>query len=89
MHPQGPPCSHDQKATDAEAVGVGVVDLVDPVDPVNGVDVVDPVDVVDVVLATVPDCHFGSGSRSQPDCCQIGDQGCQYTRSTNFGTGRW
>jgi hypothetical protein len=30
-----------------------------------------------LVLATVPDRHFGSGSGSEPNRCQIGGPGCQ------------
>jgi len=37
------------------------------------------------VLATVPDRHFGSGSGSEPNRCQIGGPGCQYTRIVNAG----
>jgi hypothetical protein len=32
---------------------------------------------VQLVLATVPDRHFGSGSGSKPNRCQIGSPGCQ------------
>jgi len=41
-----------------------------------------------VVLATVPDSHFGSASRSKPNCCQIGGPGCLHTRTVNSGTVR-
>jgi len=41
-----------------------------------------------VVLATVPDRHFGSGSVSEPNRCQIGGPGCQHTRSVDSGTVR-
>ena len=43
---------------------------------------------LNVVLATVPDCHFGSGSGSEPNCCQIGGPGCHHTRSVDSGTVR-
>ena len=38
-----------------------------------------------IVLATVPDRHFGSGSGSELNRCQIGGPGCQYTRTVNSG----
>jgi len=41
-----------------------------------------------VVLATVPDRHFGSGSGSELNRCQIGGPGCQHTRTVNPGTVR-
>jgi len=42
-----------------------------------------------VVLATVPDRHFGSGSGSKPNRCQIGGPGSiQQTRTVNSGTVR-
>jgi hypothetical protein len=41
-----------------------------------------------VVLATVPDRHFGSGSGSKLNRCQIGGPGCQHTRTVNSGTVR-
>jgi hypothetical protein len=41
-----------------------------------------------VVLATVPDRHFGSGSGSEPNRCQIGGPGCQHTRTVDSGTVR-
>jgi len=44
--------------------------------------------VVYIVLATVPDHHFGSGSGSKPNRCQIGGPGCQHTRTVNSGTVR-
>jgi hypothetical protein len=40
------------------------------------------------VLATVAACHFGSGSGSKPNRCQIGGPGCQHTRTVNSGTVR-
>jgi len=42
-----------------------------------------------VVLATVPDRHFGTGSRSKPNCCQIGGPGRQSTRTAHSGTVPW
>jgi len=39
-----------------------------------------------IVLATVPDRHFGYGSGSKPDRCQIGGTGCHQTRTVNSGT---
>ena len=36
-----------------------------------------------VVLATVPDCRFGSGSGLEPNCRQIGGLGCQHTQTVN------
>jgi hypothetical protein len=41
-----------------------------------------------LVLATVPDRHFGSGSGSEPNRCQIGGPGCQHTRTVDSGTVR-
>jgi hypothetical protein len=41
-----------------------------------------------VGLATVPDRHFGSGSGSEPNCCQIGGSDFQQTRTVNSGTVR-
>jgi hypothetical protein len=40
------------------------------------------------VLATVADRHFGSGSGSEPNRCQIGGPGCQHTRTVDSGTVR-
>jgi len=39
-----------------------------------------------LVLATVLDHHFGSGSGSEPNQCQIGGLGCKYTRTIHSGT---
>ena len=39
-----------------------------------------------IVLAAVPDRHFGSGSGSKPNPCQIGGPGCQQTRTVNSVT---
>ena len=36
-------------------------------------------DPAQIVLASVPDSHFGSGSRSEPNSCQFGGAGCQNT----------
>jgi len=41
-----------------------------------------------MVLATVPDRHFGSGSRSKPNHCQMEGPGRQSTRTVNSGTVR-
>jgi hypothetical protein len=38
------------------------------------------------VIATVQDCHFGSGSGLEPNRHQIGSPGRQYTRTVNSGT---
>jgi len=38
-----------------------------------------------IVLATVLDRQFRSGTRSEPNRCQIGGPGCQYTRTINSG----
>jgi len=40
------------------------------------------------VWATVPDRHSSSGSGSEPNRCQIGGPGCQYSRTDNSGTVR-
>ena len=42
-----------------------------------------------VVWATVPDHHFGSGSRSKPKRWQIGGPGHQSTRTPHSGTVPW
>jgi len=42
-----------------------------------------------VVLAMVPDRHFGSGSGSQPNRCEIGGPGRPYTRTAHSGTVPW
>jgi len=34
---------------------------------------------LEMMLATFPDRCFGSRSRSYPTCCEIEDQGCQFT----------
>jgi hypothetical protein len=39
-------------------------------------------------LAKVPDRHFASRSRSQPNSCQIGGPGYLHTRTVNSGTVR-
>ena len=36
----------------------------------------------------VPDRHFGSGSGSEPNRCQIGCAGCQHTQTVNSSTVR-
>jgi len=41
------------------------------------------------VLATVPDRHFKSGSRSKLNHYQIGGLGCLYTRTVNSGMVQW
>ena len=41
-----------------------------------------------VVIATVPDHHFGCGSGSKPNRCQIGSPGRQSTGSVDSGTVR-
>ena len=41
------------------------------------------------MLATVGDCRFGSGNGSEPNSCQTGGPGRQYTRTVNSGTIRW
>jgi len=41
-----------------------------------------------LVLAPVVDRHFGCGSGSEPNHCQIGAQGCHYTRTVNSATVR-
>jgi hypothetical protein len=38
-----------------------------------------------LVSTTVPDCHFGSGSRLEPNCRQIGGPGPQFTETVNSG----
>lgn len=38
-----------------------------------------------VVFATVPDCDFRSGSGSELNDCQLGDDGCQFTQTINSG----
>ena len=43
----------------------------------------------EIVLATVPECHFGSGSRSILNRCQTGGPGFQYSRTVNPGMARW
>jgi len=40
------------------------------------------------VLTTVLDRHFGSGSGSEPNPCQISGLGCQHTQTVNSGTVR-
>lgn len=42
-----------------------------------------------IVIATVLDSHFGSGSGSRPNHCQIGGPGCRQSRTINLGTCRW
>ena len=42
-----------------------------------------------VVSMTVLDRHFGSGSGSEPNHCQMGGPGCLQTRTVNSGTVRW
>ena len=48
-----------------------------------------PADQAVVELATVPDGHFGSGSGSKPNRCQIGGPGRQYTQTAHSGTVPW
>jgi len=43
----------------------------------------------ELVIAVVLDCHFGSGSRSKPNCGLIGCLGCHSTRIINSDTIRW
>ena len=42
-----------------------------------------------VALATVPDHHVGSGSRSNPNRCQIGCLGGRCTQFVHSGTVQW
>jgi hypothetical protein len=42
-----------------------------------------------LALAMVPDRHFGSGSGSKPNRCQIGSPGRQSTRTAHSGTIPW
>lgn len=42
-----------------------------------------------VVMATVPDCRFGFGSRSEPNHCQIGRPAHQFTQTINLGKIQW
>jgi len=41
------------------------------------------------VIATVPDSCFRSGSGSDPNHCQIGGPGHQYTSTINLSTAQW
>jgi hypothetical protein len=41
------------------------------------------------LVATVPDRHFGSGSGSKPNHCQIGGPGRQLTRTAHSGMVPW
>jgi len=45
--------------------------------------------VAGIVLAMVPVRHFRSGCGSNPNRCQIGGPGRQYTRTVNSGKIRW
>ena len=42
-----------------------------------------------LVLATVADCHFGSGSGSKPNHCQNNGPDCQSTQTVDSGIVRW
>jgi len=42
-----------------------------------------------IVLATIPDRHFGSGSGSKLNGCQIGGLGFQLTRTAHSGMVPW